>query len=159
MTMTKNSINLLSRNNRRGEGMKKLTCRSLFMIGVLCAGLLGCLTALPSTARAGGIVSCKYLRAGGHNIQLELQVAGKAPVTIIVLQNFPVGVRIVDSRPAMKKYNKKKGQAKWLLKNVGPGRKILSMELDKSVKPTEINGELRYRPPNGGPMETMLITP
>jgi hypothetical protein len=129
------------------------------LFGCFCFTMLGCLLVTEATAGAQGVVSCKYLKAGGRHIELELQVTGTVPVTVIVLQNLPPEVKIVRSKPAMKKYNQKNGQAKWLLKNVSPGKVKVTMELDKSIMPGQISGKLRYRSPDGGAMETMLISP
>ena len=135
--------------------MRNLTFSVLLAI---CLGLPGGFTATPAMAGDAGVVTCKYLKAGGSVIELELQVAGTKPVTVIVHQYLPDGVKIVASKPPMKKYNQQKGQAKWLLKNIFPGRKIVRMELDKEVKPGEISGEIRYRAPESGAMKKMLIT-
>ena len=137
--------------------MRNLTFSGLCMVICLCVGLLGSFVAMPSMARAKGIVSCKYLRAEGRNIELQLEVTGPVPVTIIVLQYLPAGVKILNSKPVMKKYNQKKGVAKWLLKNVRPGRMRVRIKFDKALKPGEIKGELRYRMPGSGIMESMLI--
>ncbi len=137
--------------------MRNLTFSGLRLVICLCVGLLGCFAVMPSMARAEGIVSCKYLKAEGRNIELQLEVTGPAPVTIIVLQYLPAGVKILNSKPAMKKYNHKKGVAKWLLKNVRPGKMRVRMKFDKALKPGKIKGELRYRVPGSGTMESMLI--
>ncbi len=139
--------------------MRNLRVGGMFMTCGFWTGLLVLFSVMPSFAWADGLISCKYLKAAGHDIELELEVRGGAPLTVIVLQHLPAGVNVVGSRPAMKKYEAENGLAKWLLKNVKPGKSVVSIKLDKAVKPGDIKGELRYRTPDSGVMEEMMISP
>ncbi|MCD6389827.1 MAG: hypothetical protein J7L69_10490 [Desulfobulbaceae bacterium] len=112
---------------------------------------------LPVSAVAEGLISCKYLKGSGSKIELQLDISSPPPPTIIILQYLPAGVEILKSRPKMKKYNKERGQARWLLKDVRPGSMTVMMELNKAVDKGTIKGELRYRNPESGSMETMEI--
>jgi len=112
---------------------------------------------LPVSAVAEGLISCKYLKGSGSQIELQLDISSPPPPTIIILQYLPTGVEILKSRPKMKKYNKERGQARWLLKDVRPGSMTVRMELNKEVNKGAIKGELRYRNPGSGSMETMEI--
>ena len=112
---------------------------------------------LPVSAVAEGLISCKYLKGSGSKIELQLDISSPPPSTIIILQYLPAGVEILKSRPKMKKYNKERGQARWLLKDVHPGSMKVMMELNKAVNKGAIKGELRYRNPESGSMETMDI--
>ena len=64
---------------------------------------------------------------------------------MIVIQNLPKGVKVVGSKPELKKYNPNKGVAKWLLRKVAPGKMVVSLQLDRPVDKGEINGEVRCR--------------
>jgi len=112
---------------------------------------------LSVSAVAGGLISCKYLKGSGSQIELQLDISSPPPPTVIILQYLPAGVEILKSRPQMKKYNKERGQARWLLKDLRPGSMTVRMELNKAVDKGVIKGELRYRNPGSGSMETMEI--
>ena len=76
---------------------------------------------------------------------MELAIGSPAPASIILIQNLPIGVKVIASSPELKKYSPGKGKAKWLLRKVAPGKKIVSVTLERSVAKGEVSGEIRYR--------------
>lgn len=114
----------------------------------------------PAVASHGTeLVTCSYLKSSGPEIQLEVRVASPPPASLIIIQNFPAGIDIVSSSPEINKFNKKQGEAKWLLKGISPGNLILSLTLNAPIGPGQINGELRYKNPVDGSMVRMPIRP
>jgi len=118
------------------------------------------LTMTPAVASHGTeLVTCSYLKASGPEIQLEIRIASPPPASLIIIQNIPGGIDIVSSSPEINKFNKKQGEAKWLLKGISPGNLILSLTLNPPIAPGQINGELRYKNPTDGSMVRMPIRP
>jgi hypothetical protein len=100
---------------------------------------------VPAPVAAGGPVAGRYLTGVGNEIEIELVIAAPAPPLVIVIQNLPVGTKVAGSTPALTKYDPAKGEAKWLLNKVAPGRMIVSLRLERPVAKGEISGEIRYR--------------
>jgi hypothetical protein len=112
-----------------------------FILVVLVAGII----ALPIAANAEDLVSGRYIKAEGKEIVIELEISTPAPPLVIVVQDLPDGVKVVSSRPKLKKYSPKKGIAKWLLHKVKPGKMVVSMMLDRPIGKGMIEGEVRSR--------------
>jgi len=109
--------------------------------------------------RADELVSCRYQQAEGRRISLRLDIGSPPPSMLILVQRIPVGITITKATPPVKKYNSRRGVAKWLLKGLQPGTMLFSMELDGEVAADQINGEIRYKNPAGGKMQVMAIRP
>lgn len=112
----------------------------LLVLGVIAGVLLW-----PFPAGAEELVSGRYVTGAGKEIKIELEIGSPAPPLVIVIQHLPAGTGLIASRPELKKYNRKKGEAKWLLSKVAPGKMTLSLTLDRSVNQDEIKGEIRCR--------------
>jgi hypothetical protein len=119
---------------------------------VLLTGLLLC----PLTAAAEELVSGHYLTGVGKEIKIELEIGSPAPPLVIVIQNLPPGTGVISSRPRLKKYDPKKGEAKWLLNKVKPGKTTVSLQLDRAVGAGELSGEIRSRM-GGGKMVSSAL--
>ena len=122
-------------------GGKKVMGFCRFGLVFLIAGVLLC----PLAAGAGDLVSGRYLKGEGQEIQIELEISSPAPPLVIVIQHLPKGVKVVAAEPELQKYNPNKGVAKWLLRKVASGKTVVSMRLDQSIEKGEINGEIRCR--------------
>ncbi len=114
---------------------------------------------LPASAFSKDAVECRYVQSQGQNIQLEVKVQSPPPASLIVIQQVPAGINIEDASPAIKKYDKQSGEAKWLFKGIKPGTFVIEMTLDKPIGAGVIKGEVRYMDPVIGAMITMPITP
>ena len=108
---------------------------------------------------ADDLITCRYLSSRGQNILLELNVGSPAPSMIIFIQKVPAETDIIKSSPKFKKYDKTRGQAKWLLTGVKPGRIKMAMTLSKPIKSGQLSGEIRYKNPLTGKMVTMSVMP
>jgi len=127
--------------------------------GLLFVTLL-VLLSLPNPLCAGeALVSGQYLSVAGQNIQLRITVASPAPSTLIVIQNLPMGTVIEAVSPAFHQYDVGKGEGKWLLTQVRPGRYILSLRLVRPVALGGISGEIRYKDPASGRLTNLPIRP
>lgn len=118
------------------------------------------LLSLPSPLSASeALISGQYLSAAGQDIQLRLSVASPAPSTLIVIQNLPTGTMIESASPAFHQYDASKGEGKWLLTHISPGRYILNLRLARPVAPGQISGEIRYKDPASGRLTSLPIKP
>ncbi|HIJ78016.1 MAG: hypothetical protein OEY01_01750 [Desulfobulbaceae bacterium] len=138
----------------RNNSIKK----QLMVSGCFITFLLALLAAAEVTAN-DDLVTCRYLKATGHDIQLQINVAAPPPATIIVIQNIPAGITIKNSSPKINKLNNSKGRAKWLLKAIKPGSVLVEMSLDTPIKAGQLSGEIRYKNPATGMTVTMEIAP
>jgi len=108
---------------------------------------------------ADDLITCRYLSSKGQNILLELNIGSPAPSMLIFIQKVPAEAAIIKASPKFKKYDKTRGQAKWLLTGVKPGRIKMAMTLSKPIKSSEVSGEIRYKNPASGKMVTMSVIP
>lgn len=113
----------------------------------------------PLASQGAELVSCRYLESSGNKILLEMSIGTPPPASLIIIQNIPTGVDIISSSPQIKKFNKKQGEAKWLLKDVGAGNMTLTLTLSSPIGPGQISGEIRYKNPVNGSMIQMPIRP
>lgn len=128
--------------------------------GLLFLALL-LLVSLPTSPLCAGepLVSGQYLNGAGHDIQLRITVASPSPSTLIVIQKLPAGTVIESASPAYHQYDAGKGEVKWLLTHVSPGRYILSLRLSHPLAAGGINGEIRYKDPASGRLTNLPIRP
>jgi hypothetical protein len=130
------------------------------LIALKCIVALLFLLFLPTHVTADkGIVTCRYLKASGNVIKLQINVSTPPPATIIVIQKIPAGSTIKKSTPEIKKLNNKKRIAKWLFRKIKPGSFIIEMVLDHPVQPEQLTGQIRYKNPETGMTITMEIAP
>lgn len=114
----------------------------------------------PTPLRAGeASVGGHYLSGAGQDIQLRVTVAGPAPTTLIVIQRLPAGTVIEAASPAFQQYDAGKGEVKWLLTHVSPGRYLLGLRLPRPLAPGAISGEIRYKDPASGRLTYVPVRP
>ena len=109
-----------------------------------------------SEAFADQRVSGRYLKASGKNIVVELNISDTPPPLVIIVQKLPKGTEVIESIPRVKKYSPAKGVAKWLLRNVQPGKMLITLNLKNPIADGVLKGEVRYRD-NSGNMVTSLL--
>jgi len=118
------------------------------------------LVSLPRPLCAGEpLVGGQYLSAAGQDIQLLVTVSSPAPSTLIVIQNLPPGTVIDAASPAFNQYDAGKGEVKWLLTHVNPGRYTVSLRLQRPVVSGGISGDIRYKDPGSGRMINLRVRP
>lgn len=127
--------------------------------GLLFVALL-LLVALPTHLCAGDVlVKGQYLSAAGQDIQLLITVGSPAPTTLIVIQNLPPGTVVDSASPAFNQYDAGKGEVKWLLTHVNPGRYTVNLHLQHPVASGHISGDIRYKDPGSGRMINLRVRP
>lgn len=127
--------------------------------GLLFVALL-LLVSLPMPLRAGdALVGGQYQSAAGQDIQLLVTVGSPAPTTLIVIQNLPPGTVVDSASPAFNQYDAGKGEVKWLLTHVNPGRYTINLRLQHPVVSGRISGDIRYKDPGSGRMITLRVRP
>lgn len=108
---------------------------------------------------AADIVSGHYISSSGKTIELALDIQSPAPASLIIEQYLPPGTRVTGSQPKLKKYNIKKGKAKWLLKNVRSGKMIVQLQLADKIGKGNIRALLRCKDPASGDFIEKTVTP
>ena len=119
--------------------------------------LAGLFCTAPVSARE--LVTCRYLAASGTRIEIELNVGAPPPATLIVTQNLPPDVSVVETSQPVKKFSQRPGEAKWLLMGIRPGTTLLGFTLNKAIRPGQISGEMLYNAPDSGVMVRMPFSP
>ena len=119
---------------------------------LLWVGLL-----MPVTLQAAPNISAKYVKNNGTQLMIEITAGSNPPASAILMQRLPAGTRIIASQPEVSNYNPNKNKAKWLLRNLRPGKSTVSMTLDHAVKATEIAAEIRFKPQPGKKMVTIQV--
>lgn len=108
---------------------------------------------------AADLVSGRYISSSGKTIELALDIQSPPPASLIIEQYLPPGTRIASSHPKLKKYNSKKGKAKWLLKNVRSGEIIVKLQLADKIGKGNIRALLRCKNPATGGFIEKTVTP
>lgn len=131
--------------------LKKWTCMlCVFAIFVFFAG---------KQATAADLVSGSYTASSGKSIELSLNIQSPPPASLIVEQYLPPGTEIVSSQPKLKKYNIKKGEAKWLLKGVRPGKMTIRLQLADKIGKGNVRALLRCMDPATGSFVEKTVNP
>ena len=108
---------------------------------------------------AKDLISCRYVKASGQNVVLELNIENPVPAMVIVMQKIPKGTSVINATPNFKKYNRASGEIKWLLASLKPGHMLVTMNLSKSVHKGDVTGEIHYKSPTTGTTVRMAIVP
>ena len=124
-----------------------LTGACLLWIGLL----------MPAMLLAEPDMSARYVKTSGTQLVIEITAGSQPPASAILIQRLPGEVKILDSQPGYSNYNARKNRAKWLLRNLKPGKSMVRMTLDRSVSETGISAEIRYKPVQGEKMITIQV--
>jgi hypothetical protein len=131
----------------------------LFSLSLLAGALLlwtGLLT--PPLLRAEADMSAKFIQASGTKLVIEITTGSNPPASVFLIQRLSSEARILDSQPSYINYNTKKNQAKWLLRNLKPGKsKVIRITLDRAVLETGISAEIRFKSEQGWEMTTIQV--
>ncbi len=133
---------------------RKNYCRNARVIAL--AVLLPCLC-FAAQAQATGVVSGRYLTRTSTELTLEIKVESPVPVTLIIIQHLPPGTTPATASPSYKKYNEKKGEVRWLFRNVQTGTLKINLTLMTPVKPDQVHAEIRCMDPVTGTLVTTLV--
>jgi len=108
---------------------------------------------------AADLVSGYYISSSGKMIELAIDIQSPSPASLIIEQYLPPGTQIASSQPKFKKYDIKKGKAKWLLKNVRSGKMIVKLQLVDTLDKGKIRALLRCKDPATGGFIEKTVTP
>ncbi len=133
-------------------GTPPATIRNAFFLLLLILGM-------PAQLRAAPLVTARYVRIDGPEVMAEISISAPPPPTLIVIQNLPPQVAVLQAQPETKSVNINNGEVKWLLTGVKPGNFTLRLTLDQPVAKSEISGEIRYREPGGGMISLPIAMP
>lgn len=138
-----------------GKREERLTSKTILILSVMVLSILG----MNMDGRADELISCRYQQAEGKTIVLRLDIGSPAPAMLILVQKIPPGVLIKNAEPPIKKYDHKKGEARWLIKQLQSGTITFTINLDQDIDADKISGEIRYKDPVAGAMKIMAIKP
>ncbi|MBC8316798.1 MAG: hypothetical protein H8E41_02765 [Desulfobulbaceae bacterium] len=131
--------------------LKKWICTAaVFVVFVFLSG---------KPADAADLVSGSYTSFSGNSIVLSIDIQSPPPASLIIEQYLPPGTEIVGSEPKLKKYNIKKGEAKWLLKDVRPGKMTVKLQLAGKIAKGDVRALLRCMDPATGKFVEKNVTP
>jgi len=99
----------------------------------------------PAILQAASQVTVHYEKSSGSELVVEILVGSPPPTSLIFVQTLPADVIIEHTKPQAKSINAKKGKAKWLLRNLQPGKLSIRISLNREVRRDEISGEIRYK--------------
>ncbi len=143
------------------RGMVKKSCswKKIPLFSLLCC-LLCCSVSLAADKdiQAGSQVTARYILEE-NTIILEFDIADPGPENIIVSQRLPKGTVIANAVPAFSTYQHKKGRAKWLLKNLKPGKHKIIIKLERPVDTAKIKASISFMNPNTGKLSKIKIRP
>ncbi|NDY42960.1 hypothetical protein G3N55_08910 [Dissulfurirhabdus thermomarina] len=112
---------------------------------------------LPPAAGAG--VTARYAKIHRGACRLVLELTDPAPATVILVQRFPPGTRLLEADPAPAGVDEARGRAKWLFKAGRTGKIRVRFRLEPPGATARLRGEIRYRDPATGRMETREVAP
>ena len=136
--------------------MKKIKKNPRKPLGILLAVLLLCLS-VSVPARAVGLISGRYLSRTATELTLEIKIGSPPPASLIIIQHLPPGTAPASANPPYKKYNAKKGEVRWLLRNVQAGTITVHLKLKAPVKPNQVSAEIRCKNPSTGKLVTTQV--
>lgn len=138
------------------QGLQHSTShRSLFATVFSLLGAMLLLT--PSPLAAAPDLAARYLQSRGTELVIEITVSSPPPASAILIQHLPPDVRITQSSPGVNNYSPGKPVAKWLFRNLKPGKMTIHITLDRTVASSDISAELRFKPARGGGMATIRV--
>lgn len=112
---------------------------------------------LAGRLEAAPAVTASYSQSSGTRLVIEITTGSPPPASVILVQRFPAGTTMVSSQPGASNYNAGKNVAKWLLRNLRPGKSMVTVTLDRAVSAGEVSAEIRFKPQDGGGMETVQV--
>jgi len=92
----------------------------------------------------GEPVTARFLNTSGEKITVKLKVSRPVPGSVIFTLSLPEGVKLLDAAPPAGKYDKEKGQVKWLLRGLSPGMHEIKLHFSAGIKADSLNAEIRY---------------
>lgn len=122
---------------------------------LLCVVVVSCLLFAADNTSASQ-VTAMYKQSTGKAVTVLINVGAPAPSSLILIQKFPQGAKIIHSDPSPQKNNSQKGQAKWLFRNPGEGHITVTFSFDRQVKAGEISGQIRFKN-TGNRMESFPV--
>lgn len=128
-----------------------------FLLLLLSICSIAPLLMLPESSQAAPAISARFEQSHGTQLVIEIMAGPNPPASAILVQQFPAGITMIDARPPASNYNQRSNTAKWLLRNLRPGRSTINITLDHPVKGSDVSAELRFKP-QGGAMTSVQVT-
>lgn len=136
-------------------GMQTGTNYRILFPAIFCLLTILLLDSVPLEAAPD--ITARYRRSDGRELQIEITIGSPPPSSAILIQNLPAGVEITQSSPKVNNYSPGKNVAKWLFRDLTPGKKTVHITLNRPVSSSDISAELRYKPARGGSMTSIGV--
>jgi hypothetical protein len=89
-------------------------------------------------------VTARFTNSHGTEMTVELNASKPVPGSVIFTLSLPKKVKLIKADPPAGKYDKEKGQVKWLLRGLSPGAHTIRLHFSADVKANSLNAEIRY---------------
>ena len=89
-------------------------------------------------------VTARFTNSHGSEMTVELKVSKPVPGSVIFTLSLPKKVKLIEADPPAGKYDKEKGQVKWLLRGLSPGTHAISLHFSADVGANSLHAEIRY---------------
>lgn len=137
--------------------MAKRMTKKLHLSLLVGAFLVLSMFMAPSMIEAASSITARYSQSSGSQLMVEINIGTPPPASVILIQRFPSGTRMLNSKPKASNYNANKSRAKWLLRNLSPGKSTVRVTLDREVQADEVSAEIRFKPQDGDKMATIQV--
>lgn len=111
-----------------------------------------------SMAYSSPPVDATFLRSHGPEIVMELSIKGHVPANVIVDQYFHPANKVIGTFPPARKLTPKRGEVKWLFRNVKNGRITITTRLAAPLR-GPVRAVVRFRDPRFGNFIEFEIRP
>ncbi|MEE4240140.1 MAG: hypothetical protein V2I36_01645 [Desulfopila sp.] len=115
------------------------------------------LTALP--AATAQPVRAVYQSVANSKAVFLVEVGNPAPASLIIQHFHPQESRLIGTSPRADKIDDQSGNAKWFLKNVKAGIYPFSLSFNRKVAPETLRLIIRYREPQTGSFQEIVMRP
>ena len=89
-------------------------------------------------------VTARFTNSHGSEMTVELKASKPVPGSVIFTLSLPKKLKLIEADPPAGKYDKDKGQVKWLLRGLSPGTHAIRLHFSADVKADSLNAEIRY---------------
>lgn len=115
-----------------------------------CCAIVLLILVCTSHALARDSAKVQYINASGNSVAFTVTVTAPPPTSLIIQHFHNPANRLINATPRASQIDNSNGTAKWLIRDVRPGRYTFSLTFAKGVRKQSIHTALRYRTPGSG---------
>lgn len=153
LSMLNNTDTQLSRVNKMVLKYLSVTLISFFILFFLNS----------NDVLAGKMVSAQFTEISPHSLSIRLKLfpepRRKTPKNIIISIFLPPHTKIKRSMPRFSRYDKKRGEVKWLVNQLKPGNQFFKLDFrPKGGREFKVRGNVSFRDPSTGRLITLPVS-